>query len=141
VEEILYQAEQSEKEFDWSRAAGSYEKALNLLPQADFSKLGEIHERLGYAFYRFAFQAESKDEFRERLRQSTANYEKAVGCYGKLNEPAKTARTARSNAMIAYIGYWLASEAPEKKRLLDECWQRTKEALDAFKEAGDALEY
>jgi hypothetical protein len=43
--------------------------------------------------------------------------------------------------MIAYIGYWLAWEVPEKKRLLDECWQRTKEALDAFKEAGNGLEY
>jgi hypothetical protein len=141
VEEILHQAEQLEKEYDWLGATALYEKALNLLPQDDFSKRGEIHERLGYAFYRFAFQAESKDEFRERLRQSTVAYEKAAGCYGKLNEPLKTARKSRCNAMITYIGYWLASEAPEKKRLLDECWQRTKEALDAFKDAGNALEY
>ena len=103
-----------------------YEKALNLLPQDDFSKIGEIHERLGYAFYRFAFQAESKDEFRERLRQSAVAYEKAIEFYGKLNEPVKTARTSRCNAMIAYIGYWLAPEAQEKKRLLNECWQTDK---------------
>jgi hypothetical protein len=66
VEEILHQAEQLEKEYDWSGAAGSYEKALNLLPRDDFLKRGEFHERLGYAFYRFAFQAESKDEFRRK---------------------------------------------------------------------------
>jgi hypothetical protein len=141
VEEILHQAEQLEKECDWSAAAESYEKALNLLAEDDFSKRGEVHERLGYAFYHFAFQAESKDQFRERMRQSAAAYEKAIECCGKLNEPLKTARTSRCNAMIACIGYWLASEVPEKKRLLDECWQRTKEALDAFKEAGNALEY
>jgi len=141
VEEILHQAEQSEKEYDWSGAAESYEKALNLLPLDDFSNRGEVHERVGYAFYRFAFQAESKDEFRERLHQSTVAYKKAVEFYGKLSEPLKTPRTSRCNAMIAYIGYWLAPEVPEKKRLLDECWQRTTEALDAFKGAGNALEY
>ena len=141
MEEILHQAEQLEKEYDWLRATELHEKALNLLPQDDFSKMGEIHERLGYAFYHFAFQAESKDEFRERLRQSAAAYEKAVGCYGKLNEPVKTPRTSRCNAMIAYIGYWLAPEAKEKKKMIDECWRLTKEALADFKEAGEGWEY
>jgi hypothetical protein len=141
VEEILHHAEQLEKEYDWLRAAESYEKVLNLLPQDDFSKRGEFHERLGYAFYRFAFQAESKDKFRERLGQSAASYEKAVGCYGKLNEPVKTARTLRCDAMIAYIGYWLAPEAKEKKEKIDECWRLTKEALAAFKEASEGWEY
>jgi tetratricopeptide (TPR) repeat protein len=141
VEEILHQAERLEKEYDWSGAAESYEKALNLLPTDDFPKRGEFQERLAYAFYRFAFQAETKDEFRERLRQSTVAYERAVGCYGKLSEPLKTARTSRCNAMIAYIGYWLALEAKEKKKNIDECWRLTKEALAAFKEAGEGWEY
>jgi hypothetical protein len=141
VEEILHQAEQSEKEYDWSVAAELYEKALNLLPQDDFSKRGDVNERLAYAFYRFAFQAESKDEFRERLRQSTVAYEKAVELYGKLNEPVKTPRTSRCNAMIAYIGYWLASEVHEKKKALNECWDLTKESLKAFEEAREASQY
>ena len=91
MEEILHQAEQLEKEYDWLGATESYEKALNLLPEDDFSRKGETHERLGYAFYRFAFQAESKDEFRERLRQSIVHYEKAMEFFGKLNEPVKKA--------------------------------------------------
>jgi len=141
VEEILHQAERLEREYDWLRATELHEKALNLLPQDDFSKIGEIHERLGYAFYHFAFQAERKDEFRDRLRQSAVAYEKAVEFYGKLNEPVKTPRTSRCNAMIAYIGYWLAPEAKEKKKKIDECWRLTKEALAAFKEAGEGWEY
>jgi tetratricopeptide (TPR) repeat protein len=141
VEEILHQTERLEKEYDWSGAADLYEKALNLVPPDDFSNRGEIQERLGNALSHFAFQAESKDEFRERLRQSTVAYEKAIECYGKLNEPVKTARTSRCNAMIAYIGYWLTPEAKEKKKKIDECWTLTKEALSAFKEAGEAGEY
>ncbi len=141
MEEILHQAEQLEKEYDWSGAAELYEKALNLLSQDDFSKKGEINERVGYAFYHFAFQAESKDEFRERLRQSTVAYEKAGEFYGKLNGPVKTARTSRCNAVIACIGYWLAPEAKEKKKMIDECWRLTKEALAAFKETSEGWEY
>jgi len=55
VEEILHHAEQLEKDYDWLKAAESYEKALKLLHQDDFSRMGEIHERMGYAFYRTAF--------------------------------------------------------------------------------------
>jgi tetratricopeptide (TPR) repeat protein len=141
VEEILHQAERLEKKYDWSGAAESYEKALNLLPKDDFSKMGEIEERLGYAFCRFAFQAESKDEFRERLRQSTVAYEKAIEFYGKLNELVKTARISRCNALIAYTGYWLAPETQEKKKKIDECWRLTKDALAAFKEASEGWKY
>jgi hypothetical protein len=57
VEEILHQAERLEKEYDWLGAADSYEKALNLLPEDDFSGKAENYERLGYAVYRAAFQA------------------------------------------------------------------------------------
>ena len=75
MEEILHRAERLEKEYDWVGAAESYEKALNLLPQDDFSKIEEIHERLGYAFYRLAFQAGSNNAFRDRLHQSVVAYE------------------------------------------------------------------
>jgi len=141
VEEILHQGEQSEKEYDWLGATAQHEKALNLLPQDDFSKIGEIHERLGHALYRLAFQAESNSEFRERLRQSVVAYEKATKSYARLNESVKTGRTLRCNAVIAYIGYWLAPEAKEKKKMIDECWRLTKEALAAFEEAGEGWEY
>jgi tetratricopeptide (TPR) repeat protein len=139
VEGILHQAEQLEKDYDWFGAAGLYEKALKLLPQNDFLKVGDSYERLGYAFYRSAFQAETNEPFTDRLRQSAVAYEKAVEFYGRPKQPAKTARTLRCNAMIAYVCYWLAPEAHEKKRLIDDCWRLTKEALNGFKEAGDAF--
>lgn len=58
VEEILHQAEQLEKEYDWLGATESYEKAFNLLSEDDFSKKGNVTERLGYALYCAAFQTE-----------------------------------------------------------------------------------
>jgi len=141
LEEILHQAERLGKGCDWAGAVGLYEKALKLLPQDDFSRIGEIHEPLGYASYRSAFQAESNDEFRERLRQAILSYEKAKEFYGRLNEAVKASRILRCDAMIAYWGYWLAAEVPERKRLLDECWRMGKEDLKAYDEAGDQHGY
>jgi hypothetical protein len=141
VEEILHEAERLEKEYNWNGAVGFYEKAVKLLPQDDFSRMGEIHERSGYASYRAAMQAESRDEFKKRICQAIAGYEKAKEFYGTLSEPGKVPRTLRCDAMIAFMRYWLASEAPEKKRMLDECWGLTKDSLKGFEEAGVALEY
>jgi hypothetical protein len=134
LEEILHQAEQLEKEYEWLKAAESYEKALKLLLENDFSRKAETHERLGYAFYRAAFQAEDNNEFRQRLRQAIADYEKAKEHYQRLNDTKKTGIVFRCDAMIAYIGYWLALEASEKKRLVDECWTLTKASLRALSE-------
>jgi tetratricopeptide (TPR) repeat protein len=141
LETIMNSAEKKEKEYDWSGAVESYKKALGSLSEQDSRRTSEIHERLGYALCRTAFQAEKNDEFRERLHQSVVSYGQAKELCQKLGEPTKMARALRCDAMIAYTGYWLASEVPEKKRLLNECWRLSKEAMKAFKEAGDAWEY
>jgi uncharacterized DUF497 family protein len=140
VEEILNQAERLEKEYDWLGAADSYEKALNLLPEDDFSGKSETYERLGYAFYRAAFQAQNNDEFRERLRQAIADYEKARECYHNLNEP-NSGRLLRCNAMNLYINYWLVPEAGRKKKLLDDCWRFAQDSLKASRESENAQEH
>jgi tetratricopeptide (TPR) repeat protein len=141
VEETLHQAEGLEKEYDWCGVAKCYEKAIGLMSAEDSSRMSEAQERLGYASYRAAFQVENNNEFMERMRQAVAAYENARKFYGRLNGSAKTPRILRCDAMIAYMGYWLASEVPEKKRLINECWKLTKESLKTFEEAGAALEY
>jgi len=141
VDAFLSQAEEREKAYDWLGAAEFYRKALNLMPRTGFLKLGHVQEKTGYAFYRAAMQAESANEFRERMRKAVACYERVKDLYSRLSETGKTPWMLRCDAMIAFVGYWLALEASGKKRLLDECWRITKEALRAFKEIGDALGY
>jgi len=141
LEAILSSAKEKEKEYDWSGAAESYKKALGSMSEQDSLRTSEIHELLGYALYRAAFQAENNDDFREGLHRSVVSYEKAKEFCQRLSEPGKTGRVLRCDAMIAYVGYWLASDVPEKKRLLNDCWKLSKEALKAFHEAGDAWEY
>jgi exonuclease VII small subunit len=141
VEEILAKAKEEEGRYEWLKAADCYRKALTAVAETDYLKKGEINERLAYAVYKGAFQAENSNEFRERMHQATLHHEKAKELYGKLNESVKTPRMLRCEAMIAFAGSWVASEAAEKKRLLDECWRLTKDSLKALKESGKTNEY
>ncbi len=141
AEEVLSKAQALEKKYDWLEAAGLHEQALGMIAEDDFSRKGEIQERKGYCFHKAAFQADAKEEFKQRLQQSVEAYEKATELYGKPSKLGKTAWVHRCEAMMAYNGYWLASEAAEKKRLINECWKLTKEALKAFEDAKAALEY
>lgn len=137
----MSQAREREREYDWLGTIDSYMKALDFVSEQDFSKMAEAYERLGYAFHRLAMQGESTDEFRERTHQAIANYEKAKKFYGKLAEAEKSPRTLRCDAMIAYLGYWLAPEVLEKKKLLDNCWRLTQEALNGFRQCRESWEH
>jgi len=141
VESFLDQAEEREKAYDWLGAAELYGKALGLVPETDFLKFGQIQEKIGYAFYRAAMQAESQEDFKIRAHQSVADYEEARKFYGRAAEPGQAAKMLRCDAVIACAGYWLASEVPDKKRLINECWRLAKECLGAFEKVGDAREY
>jgi cellobiose-specific phosphotransferase system component IIA len=141
VEETLRQAERSEKEYDWLGATESYEKALELLPADDFSRRGQTYDRQGHAFYRAAMQAESQEEFRERMQRAIEKFEKAHESYKRLIDKQKTARMFFCEAVVKYLRYWLTSVASEKRKLLDECLELEGKALQAFLESGDKLEY
>jgi hypothetical protein len=141
LENAIGKAGELEKNYDWLGAAEVYREALGFVSETDFFKKGQVQERIGCAFYRAAMQAESVDEFRDRMRRAIEGYDKTREYYGRSSGQGEKPRTIRCDAIIARINYWLASEAPEKKRLVDECWRLTKEALKAFEEAGDALEY
>jgi hypothetical protein len=141
VEEILHQAEQLEQEYDWVGATELREKALSMLAQDGFSKIGELSECLGYAFHRAAMQAESPGEFQIRSTKAVQNYQKAKEFYAKAVDSAATPRILRCDAMITFLGYWLAQKAQEKNRLVTESWRLTKMSLEAFKEVRDTWNY
>jgi hypothetical protein len=141
VEEVLGRAEGLEKKYDWLKAAELYEQALRGVGKSDFLRRGEIQEKIGFCFKKAAMQAGSQEEFQDGMHRTVEAYEKARGFHEKLMDAQKAPRISRCDAVAKYLGYWLAPDSSEKKRLLTECWKLTKEALQAFAEAGDALEY
>ncbi len=140
MEQILARAREQEREYDWMGAVESYRKALALVTENDVER-GEVFERLGYGHYRAALQSESSNGFREKMNRAVEEFETSRKLYSKLSGPRAAARSLRCQAMISYLGFWLASEAAEKKRQVDESWRLTKEAMKSFQEPDEPLEF
>ncbi len=139
VEEVLDIAKQLESKYNWVKAVDIYEQALRAVVKKDFWKAGEIEERIGYCFYRAAFQAETQQEFKRRIELSVNAYEDATRLFSRLEDPKKHARINCCRAMASYNKSRLVEGSSERKTLLDECWKLEKAALMAFEEAGDRL--
>jgi len=138
---VLKEAKKFEKKYRWAEALELYKEALGSVGKDGLLRKGEIQEKIGHCFQRVAFQAETPKEFKRGIRRAIEAYQKAKEFYEKLTERREDARIYRCDALVSYVDYWLTSEAPEKRKLLGKCWSLTKEALKAFREAGDAWEY
>jgi hypothetical protein len=143
LDPILTQANKKEEEHDWLGAVETYKKGFDSISAQNFSSLGELYERLGYAFRKAAMQADDADEFKDRMTKANANYENAREAYGRINgdEATTRAKSLRCDAAIAYIEHWLAPDSAEKKKLLDECWKLAAASMQAFEKAGEQGEY
>ena len=141
VERFLSKALVLERRHDWGRAEDLYEQAFRLVGKDDFLERGEIQERIGYCFYRAAFQAKTQEEFKRRMELSTEAYEEATRILERLEDSQKQARVNCCKAMAIYNRSWLVEGPSERKALLDMCWKLEKESLKAFEGVGDRLGY
>ncbi len=138
AERILAKAKEREREHNWIEAIDSYKIILDLVPGEENAKRAETIERLGYALYRAARQADTAEEFRARIGRAMMRYEEGRDLYEKLGS---VGRKLRCEAMTAHLGFWLASEPAERRKLSTEAWRLTRLALESFEQAGEAREY
>ena len=138
LESFLDKAKEMEKKYKWLQAAEIYQKASDLVLRSnELTKLTELQEKIGYCFFRGAFQAETKKQFRSRMKLATQSYEEAVTFLEKAQEQGKSAQINHAKAMIKSMNFWLATE-PSKMKELVEDWRKFElEALKAYEEAGD----
>lgn len=141
VDVILSQGREQEKRYDWPGSIELYSKALDLVHETDSSKKAQIQEKIGYALYRTAMQAESQEEFSERMQRAIEAYDKASSFYEKSVKEQKEGRMFRCGAVAKYLSYWLTSAPSEKRKLLDDSLDLEGKALAVFSESGDTLEY
>jgi len=141
VKKILNKASDMEKKYNWPAASKLYEQAFDVIQTSDLLKRGEIQERIGFCLYRAAMQAESKDEFEEKIQQAVEAYKNVHKLYEKLANGQKVARRSRADAFVKYLEYWLTSDPSAKRKLLDECLDLKGKALAAFSKSGNMVEY
>ena len=135
------EAIEHEKRCDWSKAVGSYDEALRQSDQLSPLQIGEIFERKAYASHKTAMQAESGEQFEERIRRAIECYEKAMRAYEGASEPETAGRKHRCSAMTAYLNYWLADNPVDKKKFVDDAWVRAKASLNVFEAIGKSFDF
>jgi len=142
MEQILSQATELERNYDWIGAIDLYEKVLNsTLDSKDFVKSGEISERIGLCYERASLQAEKNEEFRKRAELASKFYMKAAELFLKSGGSQGQGGSSKCKAMAEYIDSWLATDPSKKKKLLDSCWKLEKDALKIYKEVEDKSKY
>jgi len=136
---LLGKAQEHERDFKWIEAADSYKKALELLPENEHRRRGDVAEMQSYALYKAAFQVADNAQFRDRIGAAAELSKRARTEYGE--DGSSAASALRCAAMIPFLNYWVATDAAAKKRLVNESWNLAREALSAFEQEGDDLGY
>jgi len=137
LERVMSKATELEKNYDWMGSLELYRAALNLVPERDVLKAGEIHERVGYGFFRAAGQAGGVEEFKKRMQRSVESYDKAAELFEKV-EPAKG---LYCRAMARYSDSWFVEDPSQKRELLDDCCKLLRGELERCDATGDQLGY
>jgi hypothetical protein len=137
LETFLAQARECERQYDWGKASEAYTRAATAVPDRNSLRFGSVLESRAHALYRYAFQAETKDEFRERIANAIEQYGQAKEAYGRTDESRARSLSCRCDAMREFLRYWSEPSFEERKRLIGETWNLAKSAMDAFEEAKD----
>lgn len=114
-----------------------YSRAAMAIPDENSLRLGNVLDSKAHALYRYAFQAETKEEFRERTANAIGQYGQAKEAYDRLDEDRGRPWSRRCDAMRAFLGYWSEPSFEERKKLIRDAWDLAKSAMDAFEEAKD----
>lgn len=136
----LARAREREETHDWIGAAGSYEDALALAGSDVPLERGGILEAQGYSLFKAAMQADGPESFRSRIQKARDCYERAEASYASSSEPEIVPYQARAAAMTAFLGYWQATDAAEKKKHLSTAWQQAEEAIKIYKAKSNPIE-
>jgi len=144
LEQLIGEAKEQEKGYEWLTAVDFYKKALSFaLDSKDFLKAGEISERIGFCYFKAAYQAENSENFKQHIHLATESYSKAAELFEKA-EVAEKEQLARRNhykALGVIAGLELALNTSKKKMLLDQSIGMIKDALKAYEEVGDLVGY
>ena len=73
---LLKKAKECEKRYDWQQASDFYRKASSLaLDQKDLLMAANFHEKMGFCFYRAAFQAQDNIAFKGKIKKAIREYQ------------------------------------------------------------------
>ena len=135
LKSLLASAASQEAGFDWRAASRTYAQVISLVSAEEPLLLGKVAESRSYASYRYAFQAETREEFLGRIADAVKHYSKAKEAYKKLDRNSSIPWTRRCDAMTAFLKFWQVGDPAERRRLIATSWSAAKDSMNAFEDA------
>ena len=138
---LLERAKKQEDVYDWSGAASSYAKILDLLVGQDLLQVGEMKEKRALALYKHAFQADNVEAFHTRLKECETEYSEAKESYTRWGQKGSGPRELRCEAMMAFSESWRGATHAEIAKAVFKAWSLAQEALRGFQDLGESREF
>ena len=132
---LIAQAEHEAASYQWATAAKLYTQALqDIKAGEDPSKTAQLYEQLAHSHFRAAFQAKTREEFKETMKPSESSYKKASNLYEKENLEAIS---KRASARSLFANYWLQDSNAERRITIKQCITLAENALTLLEEQHD----
>ncbi len=131
VKGLLAEASEKTKNYEWTEAAQLYSQALasgHLDP--DSREHLTLTETLADCYFKAAFQANDRQEFRRIMSQTRDAYDNSVVAYQKTGDDI-TSR--RMRARKTFTEYWLCTDTPSMLNYLRDCRAMSTETLTIAK--------
>ncbi len=116
-ERLLAEAAQRSAKYEWIAAADLYQKALDQQGTGRESlQTVRISDLLARSQFKAAFQAATREEFKQRMQLAKESFDKVIALY----EAAESEALAdRSRARSLFASYWIIEDATERRKLLE----------------------
>ncbi len=138
VQEVLAEAEEKSRKYQWIEAAALYQRALDRLgPASDPFETARVAELLAKCYLKGAFQAESREEFRRVMQLAESAYERTALLYERAGSEALS-KKAKARSLFAM--FWLRDDPTDKGKIAEKCIALAEEAAQAFDRQGDKRE-
>jgi len=140
IRAAIEKAKEQERKYEWLEAAKSYEHGLHF-ESITTSVAAETLEKIGFCYSRASTQTEGIEEFKKTRQLAVEAYQNAARIFEKEDRLKNRGKSVQCYAIAEYIRSWLASSPPEKRKMLDECRLFGNRGLEAYKNAGEELNY
>ena len=140
LESLLEKGKQLEKNYEWLQASKCYKLGAEIaLKKNDASRATELMEKIGFCYYRSAFQAKTNRQFRDRLTKSISQFKNESKILEGVEEKRAQLMKNHAVAMIAYVQSWYELNPKKRKLLLDKWWKIEKQILVEYEKNGDHI--
>lgn len=129
LENALAEAAEKSKIYDWVAAASSYKQALETLEQGNRDETGRVTELLATAYFKGAFQARTREEFKRRMELAESFYATASKILQRSNlEGASKKVQARG----LFASFWRSDNAEERREIIGRSISLAENAAQKF---------